>query len=154
MATSKRRVAVLAAVLACLCWTPGVAAWAGAPRSIPRTLPGGAVLTPDTKHICGPSGYLLYVFPDGSRQCMHPSQLPPRSQADCPPGTKFTPTHYWPRCLDLNPPLTVHPTDAYPNMPVQCHTDADCPNGSVCYLNPTGRGGQCGEPPGYHPTVP
>lgn len=139
----------LAILLACELGT----AWAGAPKSIPKTLPGGAVLTPDTKNSCGSEGYLLYVFPDGSSSCIYPSQLPPRSQADCPPGTKFLTTHYWPRCWNPNQRSMVLPTDQFPFRPIQCRTDTDCPNGSVCYVNRFG-GGQCGEPPGYHPTVP
>ncbi len=135
-----RRFVGLVIFLACGLGT----AWAGAPRSIPRTLPGGAVLTPDTKHICGPGGYLLYVFPDGSRQCMHPSQLPPRSQADCPPGTKFMVIHKWPVCDNPRAQFpALHAGEPGP-APPPCRTDADCPRGGVCY--PMG-GGMCGSPP-------
>lgn len=152
MTTSKPRLLmVAAAIILCAGLFAGGAAHAGTPRSIPKTIPGGGVLTPDTTHRCGPGGYLLYVFPNGAGRCVLPEQLPPRSQADCPPGTKFTTTHDWPYCWDPNQRSMAHHAGEPPA--IQCRTDADCPNGSVCYVNRFG-GGQCGEPPGYQPTVP
>lgn len=149
-----RRFVGLAILLACGLGTPEGMAWAGAPKNAHKTVYGGGVLTPDTKHICPAGPFAFYVYHDGHSACLAPGQFPPRSPADCPKGTTFTiMTSGRPDCY---PGLSVShfpPTDAYPNRPVQCRTDADCPNGGFCYVNPFGRGGQCGEPPGYHPTV-
>ena len=144
MRTFMRRLMLAAAIVLCAKLFAGGAAHAGAPANAPKTVYGGGVLTPDTKHICPAGPFAFYVYPDGHSACLAPGQFPPRNPADCPKGTTFTiMTSGRPVCY---PGLSVShfpPTDEFPPPP-HCRTDADCPNGSVCY--PLG-GGICGSPP-------
>ena len=152
MRTFMRRLMLAAAIVLCAKLFAGGAAHAGAPANAPKTVYGGGVLTPDTKHICPAGPFAFYVYPDGHSACLAPGQFPPRNPADCPKGTTYKILTRLPQCVP-NVPFRVLPLPAGEPPPIECRTDADCPNGSVCYVNRFG-GGQCGEPPGYHPTVP
>ncbi len=152
MTTSKARLLTwAAAIILCVELFASGAAHAGAPKNIPKTLPGGGVLTPDTTHRCPPGGFLLYVFPDGAGRCLMPAGLPPRSQADCSPGTTFRVLSGWPVCDSPPEHFPLHPAGEPAAQIIYCRSDADCPNGSVCYLRRIGPG-WCGIPPG-HSTV-
>ncbi len=138
MRTFMRRLALAAAIVLCAELFASGAAWAGAPKSIPQTVPGGGVLTPDTTHRCPPGGFLLYIFPDGAGRCLMPSGLPPRSQADCPPGTKFRVISGWPVCDSPPEHFPIMPAGE-PGVP-RCEHDSDCVSG-VCLTN-----GYCAPP--------
>jgi hypothetical protein len=141
---SKRFAIICVLLLSGLAWRPG-AAWAGAPKSIPKTIPGGGVLKPDTKHLCPPGGYFLYVFRDGSSECLTPDRFPPRSPADCPPGTTYRVIHKWPVCDNPQEPMTLHHAGEPGSPPIYCKSDADCPRGGVCYPGAFGYN-TCGSP--------
>lgn len=62
---------------------------------------------------------------------------PPRSQADCPPGSKFMVLSGRPGCWG-GPGMKGVQTDAWP-PPKNCQQDSDCGGGicdGICYVNP------------------